>query len=572
VAAPPAWLGSGTSLPRAIVGVLEEVGIDTVFGNPGGNVLPIFDALYDHQAMIRTVLVRDESMATVMAQVYGRLTGKPGVVIAQAAFLAARLGVLEAQLSCTPMVLITESTDGGLLSHHAYQAGTGDYGAWDARQTFAGHVKAVFVPRTPHQAVQDLQLALKHAVSGQPGPTVLLLHSEVVKGQVSAETTPRIYATAAYLPVPTAAAPVQLRLAADLLRLAVRPIILAGGGVRTAGAAQQLRELAELLEIPVATTAAGKSAMPETHPLAMGPIGRNGTPAANVLLAGSDVVLVVGSRLAPADTANESPRLLDPAHQRIIQIDVEPRNTSWTFPSEVALIGDARVVLSQLRESLEGTTTHDGLRRGRAARDEYGLFDSLEATSERKPIMPHRLVHDLQLAATGDVIIAADAGDSRVFMSRYFQTTGNQVFLQPVGVFGMGYAMPAAMAARLCHPDRAAVAVIGDGAFSIASSCLFTAVEERIAVCVVVVNNSAFGMTRNGQGNQPIASELGQFDYAAIASAASWHAVRVEDPAALRPALERALTIPGPALVDVVTDWRVTSEPSLTVAPVFERR
>jgi acetolactate synthase-1/2/3 large subunit len=554
------------------VGVLEEVGIDTVFGNPGGNVLPIFDALYDHQSTIRTVLVRDESMATVMAQVFGRLTGKPGVVIAQAAFLAARLGVLEAQLSCTPMVLITESTDGGLLSHHAYQAGTGDYGAWDARQTFAGHVKEVFVPRAPDQAVQDLQLALKHAVSGQPGPTVLLLHSEVVKGQVTPQTSPRLYATAAYLPEPTGAASSQLRLAAELLRLAARPMIVAGGGVRTARAEEQLCELAEALELPVATTAAGKSALPETHPLAAGPIGRNGTPAANMLLAGSDVVLVVGSRLAPADTANESPRLLDPTHQRIIQVDAEPRNAGWTFPSDIALIGDAGVVLSQLRERLDGVSTHAGLRRVRAARDEQGYFDSLEATSERKPIMPHRLVRDLQLAITGDAIIAADAGDSRVFMSRYFQTTGRQVFLQPVGVFGMGYAVPAAMAARLCHPDRASVAVIGDGAFSIASSCLFTAVEEKISVCVVVVNNSAFGMTRNGQADRPIASELGQFDYAAVASAAGWHAVRVEDPAALRPALDRALTVPGPALVDAVTDWRVTSEPSMAVAPVFERR
>jgi acetolactate synthase-1/2/3 large subunit len=554
------------------VGVLEEAGIDIVFGNPGGNVLPIFDALYDHRSTIRTVLARDESMATVMAQVYGRLTGKPGVVIAQAAFLAARLGVLEAQISCTPMVLITESTDGGLLSHHAYQAGTGDYGAWDARQTFAGHVKAVFVPRTPHQAVQELQLALKHALAGQPGPTALLLHSEVVKGQVTAEATPRLYATAAYLPPPAGAAPDQLRRAADLLTAAVRPIILAGGGVRTAGAATELRELAERLELPVASTAAGKSAIPETHPLAVGPIGRNGTPAANALLAESDVVLVVGSRLAPADTANETQRLLDPTRQRIIQIDVDPRNASWTFPTDVTLVGDARVVLAQLRAAVEGASPHDGLGRVRTARDAHGFFEAPEAISQRQPIVPLRIVKDLQKSLAPNAIVAADAGDSRVLMSRYFQTTGDQVFLQPVGVFGMGYAVPAAMAASLCHPDRAAVAVIGDGAFGIASSCLFSAVEERIDVCVLVVNNSAFGMTRNGQADRPIASELGQFDYAAIASAAGWTAARVEDPDALRPALERALASPGSRLVDVVTEWRFTSEPSIAVASVFERR
>src|SRR5579872_5616644 len=143
VTAPPAWLGSGASVSRAIVGVLQEAGIDMVFGSPGGNVLPIFAALDECRSSIRTLLVRDESMATVMAQVYGRLTGKPGVVIAQAAFVAARLDRKSTRLNSSPMLLLTESTDGGVLSHHAYQAGTGDYGAWDAQKTFAGHLKQV---------------------------------------------------------------------------------------------------------------------------------------------------------------------------------------------------------------------------------------------------------------------------------------------------------------------------------------------------------------------------------------------------------------------------------------------
>jgi acetolactate synthase-1/2/3 large subunit len=552
------------------VGVLEEAGIEIVFGNPGGNVLPVFDALFDCRSSIRTVLVRDESMATVMAQVYGRLTGKPGVVVGQAAFLAARLGVLEARLSSSPMVLITESTDGGALSHHGYQAGTGDYGAWDAQETLAGHVKSVFTPRSAHQAVQETQLALKHALAGEPGPTAVVLHSEVVKGRVTADDVPRLYATRAYLPGALGAAPEDVRRAAELLRSADKPVILAGGGIRTGRAAGQLRELAEQLDLPVATTAAGKSAIAETHPLALGPIGRSGTPAANALLAEADLVLVVGSKLGPADTANESRQLLDPTRQRLVQIDVESRNASWTFPADVTLVGHAAVVLAQLVETLQGAPAHDGQNRVRRARELHGFFDSPESTSERSPIMPQRIVHDLQLATRPGAIITADAGDSRVHMSRSFQTTSEQIFLQPVGIFGMGYAVPAAMAAKLCYPERQAVAVTGDGAFAIASSCLFTAVEERLAACVLVVNNSALGMTRNGQGARPIASDLGQFDYAAIARAAGWAATRVEQASHLRGALESALAATTPSMVDVVTELHASSQPSLTVAPVFE--
>src|SRR5262249_2142859 len=150
---PQPWLTVPVSSGEAIARVLEEADVDMVFGLPGGNVLMIFDALYDHRNTIRTVLVRDESMATVMAEVYGRLTGKPGVVIGQSAFLVGRLGVLEARLSSSPMLILTETCDGGLLTHHGYQAGTGDYGTWDAKQSFAGHTKLTMLPRNPVQAV-----------------------------------------------------------------------------------------------------------------------------------------------------------------------------------------------------------------------------------------------------------------------------------------------------------------------------------------------------------------------------------------------------------------------------------
>src|SRR5919202_3164672 len=190
-------------VPDAIAQVLDEAGIEFVFGMPGGRTGVIFDALYDRQSTIRTVLVREEGLATVMADAYGRLTGRPAVAMGQAAFLLtnAGMGILEAFLAGSPMLLLSDLSDGAPFSHHApYQTGTGDYGTWDARATIAGYTKQVFVAHEPAQAIQDTQPAIKHALAGPPGPVAVLYHSAALTETVGPETTPRLYATPAYLP------------------------------------------------------------------------------------------------------------------------------------------------------------------------------------------------------------------------------------------------------------------------------------------------------------------------------------------------------------------------------------
>src|SRR5919199_4408694 len=196
-------LDDAASVPEAIVRVLEEAGIDHVFGMPGGGTGRIYNALYDHQDTIRTVLVREEGLAAVMADVYGRLTGKPGVAMGQAAFLLTNggMGIVEALLAGSPMLLLSDLSDSAPFSHHApYQTGTGDYGTWDARNTIGGYTKQVFVAHEPAQAVQDTQLAIKHALAGPPGPVAVLYHSAALSGSVGPETTPRLYTSQRYLP------------------------------------------------------------------------------------------------------------------------------------------------------------------------------------------------------------------------------------------------------------------------------------------------------------------------------------------------------------------------------------
>src|SRR3954467_13218391 len=237
-------LDSEVSVPEAVVRVLEQAGIEYVFGMPGGGTGRIFGALYDHQHTIRTVLVREEGLGAVMADVYGRLTGKPGVVMGQAAFMLtnAGMGIVEGFLAGSPMLGLAGLSGNAPFSHHGpYQSGTADYGSWDAKGTIAGYTKQVVVAREGPQAVQDTQLAIKHALAGHRGPVAVLYHSAALGATVGPESRPQLYATAPYL-APSqddarqTAPTVQVERVVRLLAGANRPIVVVGNGVRIGSA------------------------------------------------------------------------------------------------------------------------------------------------------------------------------------------------------------------------------------------------------------------------------------------------------------------------------------------------
>jgi acetolactate synthase-1/2/3 large subunit len=410
--------------------------------------------------------------------------------------------------------------------------------------------------------VQSTQLALKHALSGQPGPVALLFHSAALSATVGPATTPRLYATEQYLPSERAGANADdVEAAVEALAAASRPVIIAGNGVRLSGAQGRLRELAELIKAPVATTASGKGTFPESHPLALGVFGNFGLEAANAVAGDADLVLAVGTKLGPTDTANENPALLDPERQVFLQVDVEPRHAAWSFPVKHALIGDAAAVLGQLTDAVRR-----GELPGRAAGIEevaevhrrYASFLTEESASDARPILPQRLIADLGRAAPDDAIVTCDAGENRLFMMHHFQTRPGMEYLQPAAVGGMGYAIPAALAAKLVHPQRSAIAVCGDGGFGIGMNGLLSAIEEDIPITVVVMNNSALGWVRHGQGERPIASSFHAFEYSAIARAMGCEAYRVEDPAELTATIRKAVAANRPAVVEVITSLDAT--------------
>jgi acetolactate synthase I/II/III large subunit len=558
---------------EAIVRVLEQAGIDMVFGMPGGNTGIIYNALYDHRDTIRTVLVREEARAGIMAEVYGRLTGRPGVALGQAAFVAnVSMGAIEAHLSSSPMLILTDLSDNAPFSQHGpYQSGAGEYGTWDARGLFSAITKMTMVANSGSHAVQCTQLAIKHALSGEPGPVAVLYHSQSLRGKVGPESRPALYALDAYLPpAPPPADPAAVEEAARILAGAERPVIIAGNGVRLSRAWRELAAIAEALGAPVATTGGGKGTFAETHDLALGVCGNFGTPIANAEIGEADVILAVGSKLASTDFANENPKLLDPRRQTLIQIDVEPKNASWVFPAAINLIGDAAAALAQTLDALRSagavSAAKAQTRRSRlhAVRKELGFFDAPQLSSDAIPILPQRAIKEIQRTVADDAMVCCDAGENRIFMAHYFQTKGPNTYLQPAGVGGMGYAIPAALASKLAFPDRQVVAVCGDGGFAIGLNGLMTAIEENLPITVVVFNNSALGWVKHGQRERNIACDFANFDYAAVARALGCHGARVEHPRELGPSLEQALAAGRPAVVDVRTSldesfMRVTS-------------
>jgi acetolactate synthase-1/2/3 large subunit len=543
----------------AIIEALAQGGVRHVLGMPGGLTGPLWRSLYQHPT-IRTVQVREESIGALMAEAYGRFTGFPAVVMGQGEWIVgnAGQGYLEALLGSSPMVILTEMSDGASLSHHApYQSGTGDYGTWDARQALAGVTKRVMVSYSPVQAVQHTQLALKHAMTGQPGPVGVVYHSRSLKGRVGPDSLPRLFDTRAYLPMRSCAVDEsELQSAAEAIREARRPVIIAGNGVRLGRANEQLARLAKDLAVPVATTASGKGVFPENDPLAVGVIGGFGWATANAVVGDADVVIAVGTKLGPSDTIDENTALLDPSRQVMIQIDIEPLNAPWTYPVDHVLLGEAGYILDRLADACSNSShfvPFDGPTRVDEARRIHQRFDSPSALPDLAPFDPQRVISILEESLPEDQVVTCDAGENRLFMMQWYRSKARGEYLQPAAGGGMGYAVPAAMAAKLAAPDRPVIAVCGDGGFAMSIHALMTAVQEDLPIGVVVLNNGALGWVLHSMGNTAVAARFAAFDHTEIAKSLGCDGVRVSDAEELRAALMSLSGITAPLVIDVPT-------------------
>ena len=543
--------------------VLAEAGIEYVFGISGGHTGRIVQGLAQVQNQVRMVTVREESLAGVMAEVYGRLTRRPGVMIGQGPWVLGNglIGTLEAFLSGSPMLLLTDFSDAPRFTLHApYQQATGDYGSWDARRAFGGVTKQVMQAQEPVAAVQATQLAIKHAMAGQPGPVAVLFGHDALAGSVA----PELAAGAVPDPLLSAARPAAGRSGADRSRRRAHPRRRAPGDRRRQRGAYRAGLRAAARACRDRGNAGGddrrrQRLLCRDAPLALGVFGTFGTAAANACLGEADLVLVVGSKLSPSDTAWENTKLLDPTRQVFVQIDIEPRHASWNFPAETVVLGDAAQILGQLCDAVRPRA--DGrreaaTRRVARHREAQGFFNVPEYSADDKPILPQRVIGELMRNLPENGIVTCDAGENRILMTHFYQTKAPGGFLQAAGSGPMGFGIPAALAAKLVHPDRPVVAVCGDGGFAMTMNGLMTAIEHDIPIVVVVFNNRALGWVLHGSG--PFAAEFNDFDHAAIARAMGCRGQRVEDPSALGPALQEALGARVPTVLDVRTSLAVS--------------
>ncbi len=554
-------------MPKAnelIVQLLEEAGVEYVFGIPGGGTGQIFNLLYGKEDRIKTILVRHEQAAAIMADAYGRATGKPAVVMGQGLFIGsnATFGIMEAMLSSSPMLVLTDTSDGGSAQHPANQSGAGEYGSIDLPSIFKAMSKYTTLATTPKEAVLGAQLAIKHATSGRPGPACVVMRSASIGGEVDLESPPFIHHTAGYLrTAKPQSAPQDIQKAIDILAGSRRPVLVAGNGVHLSKSHDLLRELAELWEMPVATSYKGKSAIAETHPLSLGMVGVYGQNVANRVVGDADTVIVVGAKLTTQDTVREHPSVFDPRRQRIIQIDIEERNAGWTFPVELGLIGDAAAILSQLVEaSREVALKTAGLRRewtkGLPQRKEnLAFYDDPAMHGDSSPVMPQRLVALLQQTLDPATVIALDAGNNRAWMSHLYQSRQANTFFCPGGTAGMGWGLPASVALKLVYPDRPVACVTGDGGYMMTVHALSTAMQYQLPILCVVFNDGALGMVRHHQSpGHYIASEFTPTDNAAVARGFGAFGVQVNDSRDLPDAIRQAQASGLPAVVDVIID------------------
>ena len=552
------------SASEMIVRTLEQAGIEYVFGIPGGGTGQIFQLLYGREDRIKTILVRHEQCAAIMADAYGRATGKPAVVMGQGLFIGsnASFGIMEAMLSSSPMLVLTDTSDGGSAQRPANQSGTGEYGSIDLPNIFRSMSKYTSLAASPKEAVLATQMAIKHAVSGRPGPSAVVMRSAAIGGEVDLESPPFIHDAAGFLnTAKPESAPADIQRAIDILSRSRRPVLVAGNGVHVARAHSQLQELAELWNMPVATSYKGKSAISETHPLSVGMVGTYGQDVANRMVGDADTVIIVGALLRSQETVRERPDIFDPRRQRVVQIDIDERNAGWSFPVELGLIGDAGSILGQLAAASPAAAQANTAQRADWSasipnrKQELAFYDDPAMHRDSSPVTPQRLVSLLRENSDPSTVYALDAGNNRTWMAHLYQASQAGTFYCPGGTAGMGWALPAAVALKLVYPDRPVTCVTGDGGYMMTVNALSTAMQYDLPITCVVFNDNALGMVLDHQpAGQTIASEFYPTDNAAIARGFGAFGVQVNDSRDLPEALREAQASGLPAVVDVVID------------------
>lgn len=551
-----------TTTKNALVRTLQECGATHAFTLPGLGITWMLDEFYEVRDKLRVVLTRSEQIASVMAQTYGKLTGRPGVFMGQGPFASSTgaFGILEAQFSGSPMVVLTDtSCYDGFGMYGVYQTMTGDYGAADVRTVLGTMTKYCAYATEPHEAVYGLQLAFKHAQLPRMGPAALVLKSPIIRREMPDQQRVKLYGSEGYLrhaPArPDAAAVAEL---ATMIAGARCPVLVVGQGVQTDETRALLADLAARAGLAVATSYNGKGAIDETCTVAVGMLGTWGSKSANRMLGQADVVVALGASLGPDYLRFRDEGLIDPTRQRIAQVDVDARHAGWVYPVELAVTGDAGDVLRMLAEHALGEGRRDERLAAIGANNRKHGFGVLPEVVARDGTLHYAdVVRVLDRTLTPSDMLVLDAGNNRIWVTSQLRLRTPGQLVVPGGIGGMGWGLPAAAATKLVHPGRNVICLIGDGGAAMTLSALATCVQNELPITVIVANNQGLGMVRDNMKDRRIAVDFSAMDFAMIARGMGCDGIRVDRADALGDAIaagREAASAGRTTVIDVAID------------------
>jgi len=534
------------------VKALADLGVDVVFGYPGGAVLHIYDELFKN-TKVRHYLTRHEQGAVHMADGYARASGKTGVCLVTSGPGATNTvtGIATAYMDSIPIVVFSGQVPTLMIGNDAFQE---------------ADIVGITRPCTKHnylvKEAKDLARIMKEAFyiasTGRPGPVLVDIPKDILMAS-SEYALPKEVNVRGYHPT-YEGHPRQVESAVRLIREKERPVLYAGGGVILSDSSRQLVEFAHILGIPVTTTLMGMGAFPGTDPLYMGMLGMHGTYSANMAISHSDLIIAVGARFDDRVTGKVDEFA---PHAKIIHVDIDPTSIQKNVPVDIPIVGDLKDVLKKMIKLVKGTKEAARYREKITPwREQVGKWAATHPLSykpSKGKIKPQHVVEQIYSLTKGEAIITTEVGQNQMWAAQFYKFDRPRTFLSSGGLGTMGYGFPAAIGAQVAMPGRLVIDVAGDGSIQMNIQELATAVQYRLPVKVVILNNGALGMVRQwqelffqGKYSQTCLPQIPDFVKLAEAyGAAGFRATRPEE---VREVLKRGFAVQGPVFIDVLTD------------------
>jgi acetolactate synthase-1/2/3 large subunit len=537
----------------ATLEVLKRNGVDSIFGIPGGPLIPLFDALFDDPDL-RLYLTRHEQGAGHMAEGYAKASGRLAVCTGTSGPGATNLvtPIADAYMDSVPMLALTGQVGSTRVGTDAFQEA-------DIVGITLPIVKHSWLVKDAHELPTVLEEAIHVATTGRPGPVLVDVCVDQWAVEVEDYTGPFPPDMPGYAPPSSPGHPRQLAAAARAIAESKRPVFYVGGGIIASDAADELVRMAEVAQIPVATTLMGLGGFPASNPLYIGMPGMHGIAAGTFAFQESDLVVAVGVRF---DERVLSTVMHEWApHAKIIHIDVDPAEISKNRAAHIGIAGEAKAVLDALADTyVQQEARHDDASRSQWMNRINGWlaeFPFQVDDDEPGVIAPQNVIKSVYDITGGDAIVATEVGQHQMWAAQFYRFEQPRKWITSGGLGTMGFGLPAALGAQVAFPDQLVVDIAGDGSFEMTLQELSTAQTYGLPVKVVILNNGFLGMVRQWQelfwDKRYSNTSFGEFqpDFSALAGAYGIPGTRVEDPDDLEDALRETLSTDGPALIDI---------------------